>query len=111
MAEASPNHVYIELDIAWVVYGGGDPVEFINRHPGRFPAIHVKGITDLDERAKLPSGRASRTSREASRPAWPTAPSGSWSNRTHATTSRRSSVAAGYLNGRRWGSRDGADVS
>lgn len=55
MAETDPAHVYIELDIAWVVYGGGDPVEFIERHPGRFPAIHVKDIADVDERAKFTS--------------------------------------------------------
>jgi sugar phosphate isomerase/epimerase len=55
MAETSAEHVSIELDIAWVVYGGDDPVDFITRHPGRFPVIHVKDIADLGERAKFTS--------------------------------------------------------
>jgi len=54
MAATDPQHVYIELDIAWVVYGGEDPVELIQSHPGRFPALHVKDIADLGERASRP---------------------------------------------------------
>jgi len=34
-----------ELDIAWALKGGADPISFIKRYPGRFPLWHVK---DLD---------------------------------------------------------------
>jgi sugar phosphate isomerase/epimerase len=30
------------MDLYWVVFGGGDPVDFFNRYPGRFPMVHVK---------------------------------------------------------------------
>ncbi|MEJ0081672.1 MAG: hypothetical protein WDM78_12170 [Puia sp.] len=35
----------MELDLAWSIKGGQDPVELFNQHPGRFPLWHVK---DLD---------------------------------------------------------------
>jgi len=34
--------VDFEMDIYWVVFGGGDPLDFFNRYPGRFPMVHVK---------------------------------------------------------------------
>lgn len=33
-----------EADAAWIVRGGHDPLEWIARHPGRIPALHVKDI-------------------------------------------------------------------
>jgi len=37
-----PRHVAAEIDTYWVQFGGGDPVEWINRVKGRMPAIHLK---------------------------------------------------------------------
>lgn len=34
--------VSFEMDIYWVVNGGGNPVEILDRHPGRFKMLHVK---------------------------------------------------------------------
>jgi sugar phosphate isomerase/epimerase len=47
--------VKFELDIAWAVKGGADPVALFERYPGRFPLWHVK---DLDQEHKqiLPVG-------------------------------------------------------
>ncbi|HZZ76377.1 MAG TPA: sugar phosphate isomerase/epimerase [Puia sp.] len=39
------TNVKMELDLAWSIKGGQDPVELFNQHPGRFPLWHVK---DLD---------------------------------------------------------------
>lgn len=37
-----PSLVDFEMDLYWVVFGGGDPLDFFNRYPGRFPMVHVK---------------------------------------------------------------------
>ena len=38
-----------EADIAWIVRGGGDPIEWINRHGARITAAHVKDIAPEGE--------------------------------------------------------------
>jgi sugar phosphate isomerase/epimerase len=37
-----PSLVDFEMDLYWVVFGGGDPMDFFNRHPKRFAMVHVK---------------------------------------------------------------------
>ncbi len=39
-----------ELDIAWITFGGEDPVRVLKRYAGRVPAVHVKDLSRLDER-------------------------------------------------------------
>lgn len=39
----------MELDLAWAVKGGKDPVELFNQHPGRFPLWHVKDLDSTHE--------------------------------------------------------------
>jgi sugar phosphate isomerase/epimerase len=34
----------MEMDIFWVVKGGADPLAYLNRYPGRFPLVHLKGL-------------------------------------------------------------------
>ncbi len=49
--------IKMELDLAWAVKAGVDPVELIRKHPGRFPLWHVK---DLDRDGNvLPVGAGS----------------------------------------------------
>jgi len=42
LRETDPLLVDIEMDIYWVVFGGGDPLDYIKRFPHRFPMVHVK---------------------------------------------------------------------
>jgi sugar phosphate isomerase/epimerase len=42
LEKTDPRHLAFELDTYWVQYGGGDPVDWINRVRGRMPAIHLK---------------------------------------------------------------------
>lgn len=37
-----PSLVSYEMDIYWVVNGGGNPLDLLARHPGRFKMLHVK---------------------------------------------------------------------
>ena len=53
LAETDPAVVEFEMDLYWVTHGGGDPLAYFARHPGRFPLVHVKdmdasrGIVDV----------------------------------------------------------------
>jgi sugar phosphate isomerase/epimerase len=42
LSNTDPSLVDFEMDLYWVVFGGGQPIEFFNRYPGRFPMVHVK---------------------------------------------------------------------
>lgn len=37
-----PSLVDFEMDLYWVIFGGGQPLDFFNRYPGRFKLVHVK---------------------------------------------------------------------
>ncbi len=54
--ESDPELVQIELDLYWIIHGGGDPVAFFNRWPGRAPLVHVKGRTVAGEMADVGAG-------------------------------------------------------
>jgi sugar phosphate isomerase/epimerase len=38
-------HVAFEMDLYWIVKGGGDPLAYFARWPGRFPLLHLKDST------------------------------------------------------------------
>ncbi len=38
--------VQIELDLFWIIHGGGDPMAFFERWPGRVPMVHVMDRTE-----------------------------------------------------------------
>lgn len=40
--ETSPEHLYAELDLAWVQVGGADPAETLLKYTNRCPVIHAK---------------------------------------------------------------------
>jgi sugar phosphate isomerase/epimerase len=42
LSSTDPKLVDYELDLYWAVFGGGDPLDFFNRYPRRFPMVHVK---------------------------------------------------------------------
>ena len=44
MAETSGHHVYFEMDVFWVVYGGVDPMTLLHRYADRWMGLHVKDI-------------------------------------------------------------------
>lgn len=45
LRETDPAHVDFELDLYWIAKGGGDPLKYLERNPGRFPLLHIKDIT------------------------------------------------------------------
>jgi sugar phosphate isomerase/epimerase len=40
-----PKLVNYEMDVYWVTKGGGDPIAFFKKYPGRFPLLHLKDAT------------------------------------------------------------------
>jgi sugar phosphate isomerase/epimerase len=47
--------IKMELDLAWCIKGGQDPVELFKKYPGRFPLWHVKDL-DAAHEIILPVG-------------------------------------------------------
>jgi sugar phosphate isomerase/epimerase len=50
LSETDPMLVKMELDLAWAIKAGKDPVAMFKQHPGRFPLWHVK---DLDAAVRI----------------------------------------------------------
>jgi len=42
LAETDPKLVAMELDLCWISVAGKDPLAYFEKHPGRFPLVHVK---------------------------------------------------------------------
>lgn len=55
LSETDPKNVKMELDLAWAVKAGKNPVEMFKQHPGRFPLWHVKDL-DASRENILPVG-------------------------------------------------------
>lgn len=49
LAELDPAYVTMELDLYWMVLGNCDPLEYINKYPGRFELFHVKDMDKTDK--------------------------------------------------------------
>jgi sugar phosphate isomerase/epimerase len=46
LAQTNPKLVKVEMDLCWMVVAGQDPIAYFNKHPGRFPLVHVKDWTN-----------------------------------------------------------------
>jgi sugar phosphate isomerase/epimerase len=55
LSETNADNVKMELDLAWAVKAGKDPVELFKQNPGRFPLWHVKDL-DATRENILPVG-------------------------------------------------------
>jgi sugar phosphate isomerase/epimerase len=45
LEQCDPELVKIELDLCWIAAAGKDPLDYFKRYPGRFPLVHVKGLS------------------------------------------------------------------
>lgn len=50
MAETDADLVKFEMDLFWVTIAGQDPVEWINKQPGRFHLWHVKDMVSTENK-------------------------------------------------------------
>jgi sugar phosphate isomerase/epimerase len=56
LEETDPQLVSFEIDLYWTVHGGGDPLDYFDRHPGRFSLCHVKDRTADGEMVDVGAG-------------------------------------------------------
>ena len=56
LSETDPKLVQMELDVAWAIKGGADPIALFQQHPGRFPLWHLKDL-DAERKTVLPVGK------------------------------------------------------
>lgn len=49
LAETDKDLVKMEMDLYWITKAGYDPLSYFEKHPGRFPLVHVK---DMDATPK-----------------------------------------------------------
>lgn len=54
LAEMDPDLVQMELDLYWIAYANQDPIDYFQKHPGRFPLCHVKDMAA--DRSMTPVG-------------------------------------------------------
>jgi sugar phosphate isomerase/epimerase len=47
IAYTDPKLVCFELDVYWAQKGGQDPVEYLEKYPGRFPVLHIKDEEEI----------------------------------------------------------------
>jgi sugar phosphate isomerase/epimerase len=59
IAETDPSLVDFEMDLYWVVKGGGNPSSYFARFGNRFPLVHVKDSAGPPEHAMTEVGRGS----------------------------------------------------
>jgi sugar phosphate isomerase/epimerase len=50
LASSGPT-VFAELDVYWIVKAGGDPFDFLAKHPGRVKMLHLKDASPAPELA------------------------------------------------------------
>jgi sugar phosphate isomerase/epimerase len=55
LTETDPGMLKFELDVAWALKAGADPVKLFERYPGRYPLWHIKDM-DKDFKTVLPLG-------------------------------------------------------
>lgn len=56
LSETDPELVKMELDIAWAVRAGQDPIALFEANPGRYELFHVKDLTADTELADVGQG-------------------------------------------------------
>ena len=47
LEETDPALVAMELDLFWMIAGGGDPVTTLAANPGRFELMHIKDMSEI----------------------------------------------------------------
>jgi sugar phosphate isomerase/epimerase len=59
LAETDPSLVDFEMDLYWVVKGGGDPSSYFKRFENRFPLVHVKDSAGPPSHTMIEVGKGS----------------------------------------------------
>ena len=56
LKETDPELVTFQADLYWVTKGGADPMELLQKYPGRFSSFHVKDAAEDLEQTTVGTG-------------------------------------------------------
>lgn len=56
IAETDPALVDFQMDVFWLVKGGGDPLAYLRAHPARFSMLHIKDSSGPPEHRQVDVG-------------------------------------------------------
>jgi sugar phosphate isomerase/epimerase len=59
LTEVDPALLDFEIDLYWVKFAGKDPLQYFNRHPGRFHLCHLKDMARTEKRETVEVGDGS----------------------------------------------------
>ena len=57
MLEHADPAIQFEMDLFWIIQGGGDPFDYFRRYPGRFPMVHVKDMASDGSMVDVGAGK------------------------------------------------------
>ena len=57
LERTDPSLVVMEMDIYWMEAGGGDPIAYFNKYPGRFKMVHAKGMDGTPQHGMTDVGK------------------------------------------------------
>jgi sugar phosphate isomerase/epimerase len=57
LRDTDAQNVKMELDLYWITKAGFDPLSYFEKHPKRFPLVHVKDIDDTPKKSFTEVGR------------------------------------------------------
>jgi sugar phosphate isomerase/epimerase len=53
LQHTDPAKVMFQLDVYWIIEGGGDPLAYFEKYPDRFGSIHIKDKEELGESGSI----------------------------------------------------------
>jgi sugar phosphate isomerase/epimerase len=53
LENTDPEKVMFQMDIYWIIEGGGSPAEYIEKYAGRFGSFHIKDEKELGESGEI----------------------------------------------------------
>lgn len=56
LEHTDPDLVHMELDLGWVIVGGKNPMDYLQKYPGRFPLWHLKDM-DMGKKESTEFGK------------------------------------------------------
>lgn len=49
----SPNHVFFQIDVYWIMMAGQDPVKYLKERPSQFRTVHIKDEKEIGASGKM----------------------------------------------------------
>lgn len=53
LKNTDPKKVFFEMDVYWVMRGGFNAVDYMNKYPDRFPVLHIKDEKEIGESGQI----------------------------------------------------------